>query len=143
MLFGCFYLQSFTFGVAINLIKINMKNLKIYYSGVSVLTFLYICLISGLYSEWALLEHFAVPADASVVLETKIRFGISENDLLTDEQVAELLSKKVEKQKNLAVFAILLGTVFSLTAVSTIAILLTKLYHLIFKINKKNNDYSY
>lgn len=109
------------------------NKVKFYTSGVSVLTFLYICFISGLYAEYALLEHFVVPADYAVVLETKIRFGVAETDLLSDDQVTELLSKKVEKQKNLAVFAILLGMCFSLAAVSTIAILLDKLFLLLKK----------
>jgi hypothetical protein len=45
---------------------------------------------------------------------------------LTDEQFTELLSKKVEKQRNLAMFAIFWGTFFSLTAISAIAILVNK-----------------
>ena len=102
------------------------KKYKILYSGVSVLTFLYVCFISGLYTEWVLLDQFAVSADSSVVFVTKVRLGISPDTLLTDEQVTELLSKKVEKQRNLAMFAIFWGTFFSLTAISAIAILVNK-----------------
>lgn len=102
------------------------KSFYIYYSSVGVLTFLYICFVSGLYAEWTLLEHFNVPANYEVVVETKIRFGVPEGQFLTDEQVTELLTKKVDRQRNLAVFSILLCTFFSLAAVSTIAILLNK-----------------
>lgn len=103
-----------------------IKTSSIFYSGVSVLTFLYVCFVSGLYTEWVLLDQFAVPADASVVFETKVRLGVSQDTFLTDDQIAELLSNKVEKQRNLAVFAIFWGTFFSLAAISAIAILVNK-----------------
>jgi hypothetical protein len=97
-----------------------------FYSGVSVLTFLYICFFAGLYSEWILIDIFSVTADYSTIVEIKSRLDIPLDTALTDDQVADLLSNKVTKQRNLGVFAIFAGTVFALTAVSILSILSSK-----------------
>jgi|APLow6443716910_1056828.scaffolds.fasta_scaffold00386_12 hypothetical protein len=102
-------------------------NIKVFYSGISVLTFLYICFVSGLYTEFMLLDFFSVPAGAEQVFETKTRLSISHDTPLTDEEVTRLLSVKVTQQRNWAIFAIFCGTCFSLTALTALTVLLNKL----------------